>query len=238
MELYIIRHGQSCNNALKEGQERVCDPPLTEIGRQQVVLAAEYLKRRAAPSETNDAQSYQNRHGYDLTRLYCSPMVRALETAEPIGQATGLTPHIWVDIHEHGGIFLDHGDERGPVGYPGITREEIAARFPEYRIPDCITSRGWWNRPQEVLAECVERGDLVASQLWDRFGGTDERVALVTHGGFIHSLTRALFPDLRVGAVGFSHQNTGISRLDFIEAGRLALRYLNRVEHLPTELVT
>jgi len=165
-------------------------------------------------------------------------MLRALETAEPIGRAMGLAPHIWVDLHEHGGIFLDHGDGRGPVGYPGITREEILARFPEYEIPERITSRGWWNRPIETEAEWTARAARVASQLWDRFGETDERIALVTHGGCINSLLCKLFHDIPIGAVAFSHQNTAISRVDWNEEGRIVLRYLNRIEHLPAEFVT
>ena len=244
MELYIIRHGQSHNNALKDARDRVCDPPLTDIGRRQAVLLAEYLKRRTDSSETSGAWFYQNRHGYDFTRLYCSPMLRALETAEPIGRAIGLAPHIWVDLHEHWGIFLDHGDGRGPVGYPGITREEIVARFPDYVIPECITSRGWWNRPPEVEAEWTARAARVVSRLWDRFGETDERIALITHGGCINSLLCRLLHDIPPGTAAFSHQNTAISRVDWADThhpngdGHIVLQYLNRVEHLPIELMT
>ena len=43
MELYIIRHAQSSNNALADERERVCDPHLTELGRQQAELLAAHL---------------------------------------------------------------------------------------------------------------------------------------------------------------------------------------------------
>lgn len=238
MELYIIRHGQSHNNALQDARDRVCDPPLTDVGRQQAAALAEYLKRRVEPPGISDAQYNQNHHGYDFTRLYCSPMLRALETAEPIGRALGLSPHIWVDLHEHGGIFLDHGDGRGPVGYPGMTREEIAVRFPDYTIPERMTNRGWWNRPMETEPEWTARGAVIASRLWEQFGGTDERIALVTHGGCTNSLLCKLLHDIPPGAAAFSHQNTAISRVDWNDDGRVILRYMNRVEHLPIELVT
>lgn len=238
MELYLIRHGQSYNNALADARDRVCDPPLTEVGRQQAVLVAECLNQRVDASETDGPLSHQNRHGYDFSRLYCSPMMRALETAQPIGRSIGLTPHMWVDLHEQGGIFLDYGDGRGPIGYPGVTREEVAERFPEYEIPERITSQGWWNRPMETEAEWVARAGHVASELWDRFGGTDERVALVTHGGLINNLLRKLLHAPSTGIVAFSHQNTSISRIDAIEDGRVVLRYLNRIDHLPVEVVT
>jgi len=236
MELYLIRHGQSYNNALANPQDRVCDPPLTETGRRQADLAAEHLKPKATPPETDGPLVQQNRHGYDFTRLYCSPMMRALETAQPIGRTARLTPHIWIELHEQGGIFLDHNDGRGPIGYPGITREEVIERFPGYEIPDHITSEGWWNRPIETEPEWVARAAVVAEHLWDRFGGTDERVALVSHGGLITHLLRKLFE--ATSTIAFGHQNTSITRVDLIKDSRVALRYLNRIDHLPAEVVT
>ena len=237
MELYLIRHGQSYNNALTDPQNRVCDPPLTEIGRQQADLAAEYFeKRKAISSQPEGPLAHQNRHGYNFTQLYCSPMTRALETAQPIGPAVGLTPHIWIELHEQGGIFLDHNDGRGPIGYSGITREEIVERFPGYQIPDSITSEGWWNRPIETEPEWVARATVVADQLWDRFGGTDERVALVSHGGLITNLLRKLM-DTNL-PVAFGHQNTSLTRVDLIGDSQVVLRYLNRTDHLPVEAVT
>ena len=56
MELYIIRHGQSTNNALGEDiTNRVMDAPLTDLGHQQAQLVGQrrrllaYLMRRDNP---------------------------------------------------------------------------------------------------------------------------------------------------------------------------------------------
>ena len=70
-----------------------------------------------------------------------------------------LAPEIWVDIHENGGIYLDHGDERGKVGYPGQTRAEIAARFPTIIAPKEVGENGWWKYPSvlNLVMECFDR---------------------------------------------------------------------------------
>ena len=43
MEIYLIRHGQSSNNALGTADGRSKDPSLTEIGFQQAAITATYL---------------------------------------------------------------------------------------------------------------------------------------------------------------------------------------------------
>jgi broad specificity phosphatase PhoE len=99
MELYMIHHGQSTNNALSDPRSRVCDPPLTELGRRQAEIVAQHLATgtRPVPWEEN----FRNRSGCGITRLYCSPMWRALQTAQYIGQTLGLAPQVWIDIHYH-----------------------------------------------------------------------------------------------------------------------------------------
>ena len=70
----------------------------------------------------------------------------------------------------------------------------------------------------------------------------DEAILLVSHGTFLDQLLKALFgvsggadTDMRFH---FSHLNTGISRIDFLEGGHVAVRYLNRVPHLEPKLHT
>jgi len=40
--LYLVRHGESYNNAVPMAQ-RVCDPPLTELGQKQAAKLAERI---------------------------------------------------------------------------------------------------------------------------------------------------------------------------------------------------
>ena len=236
MELYIIRHAQSSNNALTDWTERVSDPPLTELGERQAARLAEYLA--SPPDETEQpgpGAEYINRTGFRFTRLFTSAMCRSLQTAAPIGEAIGLQPEVWVDIHEIGGVFLD--DHEGH-GLPGLKRAEMAAQFPTIRASAEVTEDGWWNRGRETEEEWLERAARVAAELQERYAATDERIGLVTHGGFAAMLLYALFGHAKPGKVILSHRNTGITRLDFDRGGMISMQYYNRVEHLPTELLS
>ena len=184
MDLYIIRHAQSTNNALPaevELQERVCDPLLTELGYRQAEHLAEHLATgrdgwSEAASADPEAGGSPSAAAYGITRLVCSPMRRTLLTAQPASRTLGLQPEIWLDIHEHGGIYLDHGEPAGKVGYPGITRPEVHAQFPGYRAAGDadrsglvarwlrgmggLPAPGWGCRPQAAGNEhrrCVYR---------------------------------------------------------------------------------
>ena len=90
MELYLIRHGQSTNNEGK--RPRVADPPLTDIGVEQARWVGESLKDEG------------------ITRLYSSPMLRTLQTAQIVSDIIDLPPHIFVGLHEWGGIWEARGD--------------------------------------------------------------------------------------------------------------------------------
>jgi 2,3-bisphosphoglycerate-dependent phosphoglycerate mutase len=241
MELYLIRHAQSANNALADHQDRVCDPHLTELGQRQAKVVAQHLTNGLTPelakSSSVETTCSIHRRGYDITRLYCSPMLRALQTAQSISQALGIAPEVWVDIHEQGGIFLDHGETGGVVGYPGKTRSEILAEFPNYQLPDNITETGWWNKGYEEWPACHGRAIKVARQLRE-WGDSEERLALVSHGGFIDALLKALCNQLPSHHLWYHHYNTAITRVDFGQDDRLHLRFLNRVDHLPPELIS
>jgi broad specificity phosphatase PhoE len=241
MQLYIVRHAQSTNNVLADQRERVCDPTLTELGERQADILARHLADGVELIPPSNSSDGHHQGGYGISRLYCSPMWRALQTAYPIGQALGLAPEVWTDIHEQGGIFLDHGDERGPVGYPGGTRQEIQAAFPNYVLPESISERGWWNREFEDWSACCGRAIKVAEELreWATNNGrNDECIAIVSHGGFIDALLKALFNQFSDRRLFYYKYNTAISRIDFRADGRLDVRYLNRVDHLPPKLIS
>ena len=154
--LYLIRHGQSENNAfaaeakadVAEEPPRTADPSLTSAGYEQAKCVADYLARETDKTDLRDGTAVEGGHG--IQRLYTSAMLRALETTQPIATALGLKPEIWLDVHEEGGIWLDEGDGRGAVGRPGLTHEGIARQFPCFVQPDAITGNGWWNRLSNV----------------------------------------------------------------------------------------
>ena len=229
MELYLIRHGQSFNNTLSTAEGRMSDPPLSEVGERQAKLVAEYLHSSAAKCHYG-RESFEE--GFGLDRLYCSAHLRCLNTATEIGERTGLTPEIWIDVHEEMGIWLE-----GERALPGLTPAQIRERFPKVKVPGDMGADGWWNRPVESEEEWVARAGRVAHQLRTEMAHLDERIAVVTHGGFTKDLLSALVNGGPMDGDSFSTQNTSIARIDFDLQG-FQIRYLNRVEHLPPELVT
>ena len=221
MQLYIIRHGQSLNNTRSDPEQWVIDTPLTETGERQAALLARHLAEDEA---------------YGITRLYCSPMRRALQTTRPLMAALDLSPEVWVAIHEHGGVV---SQKNGRVtNHPGLSRRAMSEDFPGYRLPNEVTDSGWWRRAEgiEPLAACYDRACTVAAALAER-ADRAETVALVTHGTFADRLIKAILDQPGDSGHFYAHYNTAITRIDY-EAGRPALRYSNRVAHLPPDLVT
>lgn len=227
MYVYLIRHGQSTNNVLTDMRLRVKDAPLTDLGHAQAALLAEHL----ACTPSSEAEP-----AYGITQLFCSPMIRALQTSRPIAEALGLRPQVWVDLHENGGVYLE--EESGEVvGYSGITRAEIAAQFPDYVLPEEVTDQGWWDPAQgRETTGRYGRAIRVALTLRAR-ASSEERIALVMHGGFMSLLLEALSDQLPSATRRklYHHMNTAITLLDIDSENQVAFHYINRVAHLPPD---
>lgn len=238
MILYYVRHGQSANNALhaatQSDKDRVKDPELTEMGVRQAERVADLLCN--GHPFTNVYEPHKT--GFRVTHLYSSLMVRAITTARPIARALGLPLLGWKDIHEGGGIFLDDPVSGQSVGHPGNSRAELSGRFPELVWPEDANPAGWWNRPFEEPAERLERARRVLAELLRRHGGTEDRVVFVSHGGFFYWFMHAALDLAPRRDLEFHIFNTSINCLEFDPAKGVAVRYLNRVDHLPAELIS
>ena len=213
MDLYLIRHAQSLNNALPE-EQRVEDPPLSSLGREQAAC----LSKRIAALE--------------LTRMLVSPFLRTLETAEFLRPATGLNPQVWVLLHERGGCV------RGPspsvmVGRPGLTRSAIQADFPAYEVDARIDEGGWWqSQPYETHEQAAVRARALLDETLHRFADSTERVAYVMHAD-IEMLFLECLP-CTVPAVPFNASVTKVS----LTPGQAQLEDYNDVRHQPPKLRT
>jgi 2,3-bisphosphoglycerate-dependent phosphoglycerate mutase len=225
VDLFIVRHAQSTNNVLTDVRLRTKDPLLTELGERQAEQVAGHVARIIPKCDGVP------------TRLYCSPMWRALRTASSIAKATGLAAEVWVEIHEHGGIYLDHGEETGVIGYPGMTRSEILTAFPGVVLPAEVTDQGWWTGGLEELSACYERAARVIEALRERTS-SDERILMVSHGGFINSFLKLLFEQGSEWPIFYHHANTAITYVTFTSHGHLDVHYINRVDHLSPEMVS
>jgi broad specificity phosphatase PhoE len=246
MQLLIIRHAESANNQMAPGldytaymTQRSHDPTITEAGFRQAQLLADHL-RGEVPTEAAPA----GKGRYGITHLFCSPMLRTLQTTLPVAKALGLRPTVWPDIHEHGGMF--NGNPRtgeGLVIHRGLTRAAMLADYSDYDLPESVTEEGWYTGHYEDMPGCYARAIRVARELRRRAHREADQehpsvVAIVSHGTFIDALIKALFRQIPERGFFYFHNNTAITRIDFDKGGSLFLRYLNRTMHLPDELIT
>ena len=99
--ILLARHGETDWNAVGRWQGHT-DRPLTELGRRQ---AAELAERLA---------------DVELDAVYSSDLLRAVETAEPVAKRLGLPLQTLPELRE-----VDVGT------WAGLTRDEVAERFPD-----------------------------------------------------------------------------------------------------------
>ena len=237
MILFYVRHGQSANNALFDATgsetDRVKDPELTPNGLLQGSCVAELLRSGYPLTRTTPSEP-----GFGVTHLYCSLMLRAVHTGQFIARALGLPLTGWTDLHEGGGIFLENALTGELVGHPGGNRAELCARFPELVWPADAREDGWWNRPFESIPDRKARARRVLAELLARHGGTHDRVVFVSHGGFFYRTMCAVLDLPDPEGLWFHMYNTAVSCLEFSDDGAAGVRYLNRIDHLPADLIT
>ncbi len=242
MQLFLIRHCQSANNAIWEQtlfyEDRVPDPPLTATGRRQAEMLARFLATHGEHATLVGADP-QNIGGFAITHLYCSLMERAVETGEILSRRLGLPLVAWPETHEGGGLFKQDAGSGERSGVEGPGREYFESNHPELVLSQSLGAGGWWNRPHEELPELLTRASRVRADLQQRHGEGAHRVALITHGGFYHfflcELLNIASPEER--AHWFHLNNGGISHISFAER-RIRVNYLNRLDFLPAELIT
>ena len=244
MQFYFIRHGQSQNNHLwantgtNEGRHE--DPELTSVGRQQAALLAGYLAQRVPvqdDAEQDATPDWWNGTGFDITHVYCSLMVRAVATGTAVATALNLPLIGLRDAHETGGIYLQDPETGERVGLLGRTRAYFEEHYPNLVLPDDMDDQGWWNRPFEERDERQERAERLVAKLLARHKETEDRVALISHGGFYNHVLAAMLNLPEEREYWFSMNNTAITRIDFRE-DRTWVGYMNRVDFLPRELIT
>ena len=238
MQLYFIRHAQSNNNLLfiqtGESKGRNEDPELSRLGQEQARrLAAFYaalpVGKELGPEERGEQVGF--------THLYCSLMVRAIETGLALSRTVGVPLVGLKDLHEAGGIYLDDFDTGERNGLPGKRPQELAERFPEVTLPEGLNPQGWWNRPFEAREERLGRARRLLDLLLERHGGTQDRVVVVSHAGFYNVFMRAVLDLDGAEGLWFALNNTGVTRLDFY-ADEKRVAYMNRLCHLPVDLVS
>lgn len=235
LRFYFIRHGQSTNNAkfAREGTQfdRLSDPQMTPLGVQQAQALAEFLSQaEEQPDSTQPDQDVYT--GFGFTHLYTSLMVRSVHTAVILGRALELQPIAWLETHERGGIYLADPNSGDPVGLPGNPRTFFEEHYPELKLPDSLGEDGWWGKPYESREQSRQRAQTVIQELLNRHGGRQDRVALVSHGGFFQEVVAAVMGIPTFGDHWLMLHNTGMARFDY-SGESFVIEYMNRLDWLP-----
>jgi len=192
VELILIRHALPVRREVADG---AADPELSREGTHQARLLADYLGVEV------------------LDALYTSPMRRAVQTAEPLAQVTGLSPVVVPGVAE----WDQHSSEYIPV-------EELkATNDPRWQE---MVKGGWTSEeiPQEFSRRVLESlEDIIA-----RHRG--HRVAVTCHGGVINEYLAHV---LGLGSRQFFYPNyTSIHRVAASGTGHRSILSVNETPHL------
>ena len=190
----LVRHARPERHD-DDGTE--ADPGLTPAGRAQAAAVA----RRLA-GERPDA-------------LYASTMARAVQTARPLADATGLDLRTDEDLCEF---------DRGVPTY--VPLEEVGADR-EQQWQELL--QGWWGgRRFDLHAfrdRVVARLDAVVAE------HAGQSVVVVAHGGVVNAYASAVLG--LPAPFFFSPEYTGITRVRVSRGGHRELAVLNDSCHLP-----
>ena len=164
MNLLLIRHGATKANIDKRFQGTL-DYPLSEEGKKQAELLAARLKDER------------------ISMIYTSDLIRAKDTAEEIKRYHDkkIALEVMPQLREYSWGIIE-----------GLTREEIRLKYSELANK---MEKNFWNTtiPKEegilVFKERLQRVfNLLVERHLDDASGTNENIALVTHGRVLGGL--------------------------------------------------
>jgi broad specificity phosphatase PhoE len=148
--LVLWRHGRTEWNATGRFQGQL-DPPLDEAGHNQAARAAPHLLAAVPPEDTV---------------VVSSDLSRAAETAATLTALLGVPLRLDDRLREH-----------GMGSWEGLTRDEVARRYPE-QYADWMAGRPVLGRGGEDPAEVGERALAALAEL-----PAAPAAVVVTHGG-------------------------------------------------------
>jgi broad specificity phosphatase PhoE len=182
--IVLVRHGETDWNREHRFQGHA-DPPLNDAGRAQALALADELR-----AEHVDV-------------AYTSPLRRAYETSVILAAHLGLEP------------IVDEALKEVDVGsWSGLTRDEVALRFPDGYARWLDYGHGW--KDGETYEDLGQR--VVAGLVTIAARHPDSRILAVTHGGPIRSALGA------ADGIGFEDARRSINVVGNCAVVRLAAR--------------
>ena len=201
-ELLLVRHGQTDSNF--QGRWQGWDgTPLNQQGEWEAALTARRL------AQTEEA----------IAALYASPLRRAWQTAERIGEALNLrpVPHDGLKEMNFGrisGITLEEFQER----YSDLHRRWTDKMDLSFAFPGGEQRAQFFQRVGEAIEGIVERHP-------------DQKVMVVAHGGSLRACLVHYLPDEFSQWWTYELGNCSLTRLE-VRDGRAKLLVLDDRAHL------
>ena len=197
MKLLIIRHGQSEADLLN-GYEGRADFELTELGHEQAKQMSKFVN-----------------NNYKISKIYSSPLKRAVQTANHLSEETGAEIILDNKLMEFdNGLIAGLKKEMADIKYPAVLNLSVNESV----------------YGQESLMDFRLRADCFLTEFVKE---TDkkETVAIITHGGMINQLYRS-FLQLPVDSnISFRTDDTGIHDW-YIDEKNKKIIMANFLEHL------
>ena len=200
----LIRHGQSRGNAERRFGGHTATP-LSARGRNQAEATARTLKSES------------------LTAIYSSDLARAIETATPLANLTGLSIQSTNAFRERDvgvmeGLTFEDAAQQHPEQYAALLRRDF-----EYVLTGGESYR-------QLLDRAVQKLDAIIDE---HRGG---KIAVFSHTGTICILALHLMgaldaPELK--PVWISSANCGITKFELRDDGFVRVLAVNDTSHLP-----
>jgi broad specificity phosphatase PhoE len=189
MQLLVIRHALPMRSGPGEGS----DPELSEDGIEQAKRLPDALAR------------------FPIARLVSSPQRRAIQTAQPVADALGLT----VDVDDRLAEY-----DRDLAHYTPIEQasQEDIQRLVDGHLPGGVDEAAFIARVLAGVKDIVESA------------AHEETVALFSHGGVINALVHDIMQTERLLCVQVDY--AGITRLLSSRSGKLGVAGINSTEHV------
>ena len=192
MQLLLVRHALPHRSEPGQG----ADPDLSDEGRAQAARLPDALAR------------------YPISRVISSPQRRAIQTADPVAQARGLT----VEIEDR---FAEYDRELPayvPIEQIRAENPKEWARMADGHLPSAVDEDAFRARVQAAVDHVFATADH------------EDTVAVFSHGGVINVVLHEILGTRRV--LSFPIDYVSVTRLLVSRSGRASVVAVNGTEHV------
>ena len=175
MKLYFSRHGESEANVQQVFWNQREGYGLTDKGREQAEALAGSLA------------------GVQFAALYCSPVLRAVQTAQIVGRRLNLTPQVAEGLWEYDVGILEgkpYSKEREDLYW------QVVIQWMEHDNHDARIKGADKNHPGESYNDIKARFMPLIRRLEDTYRDTEANVLLISHGGTLRAMLPVLLSNV------------------------------------------